>query len=216
MPAHERQAAWQRRSGSHDRAFRAADIGDHGFAGNDGGKTSQHPLVLAARGREDHKVGLRGDDRVVGADINGMQPDGGLDDVVVVDSNHKGCGPCLAHGHGQRAANQAQPNDGDTLEHGRGRRQLAGLHHAQTAGAVRHPPPQPRRTTGSTQIVRPIAGAMIRSSAIRRSNCDGNIVWAPSLSAWSGSTWTSIIKPSAPAATAARAIGATLSRRPVP
>jgi hypothetical protein len=32
-------------------------------------------------------------------------------------------------------------------------------------------------------MLRPIAGAMIRSSAISRSNCDGNIDCAPSLSA---------------------------------
>ena len=41
----------------------------------------------------------------------------------------------------------------------------------------------PRRATGSKQMLRPIAGAMTRSSAIRRSNCEGNIDWAPSLSA---------------------------------
>ena len=35
--------------------------------------------------------------------------------------------------------------------------------------------PHPRRVTGSRQMLRPIAGAMIRSSAINRSNCDGNI-----------------------------------------
>ena len=61
-----------------------------------------------------------------------------------------------------------------------------------------------------------MAGAMIRSSAMSRSNCVGKIDWAPSLTAWSGSGWTSMIRPSAPAAMAARAIGATLSRRPVP
>ena len=36
-------------------------------------------------------------------------------------------------------------------------------------------------------MLRPIAGAMIRSSAIKWSNCDGNIDCAPSLSARSGS-----------------------------
>src|SRR6266851_1233759 len=65
-------------------------------------------------------------------------------------------------------------------------------------------------------MLRPMAGAMIRSSAIKRSNCEGNIDWAPSLSARSGSQCTSMIRPSAPAATAARAIGATMSRRPAP
>ena len=37
--------------------------------------------------------------------------------------------------------------------------------------------------TGSRQMLRPIAGAMMRSSAISRSNCAGNIDCAPSLSA---------------------------------
>jgi hypothetical protein len=32
-------------------------------------------------------------------------------------------------------------------------------------------------------MLRPMAGAMMRNSAIRRSNCDGNIDCAPSLSA---------------------------------
>ena len=40
--------------------------------------------------------------------------------------------------------------------------------------------PHPRRATGSRQMLRPIAGAMIRSSAISRSNCAGNIDCAPS------------------------------------
>ena len=43
--------------------------------------------------------------------------------------------------------------------------------------------PTPARATASRQMLRPIAGAMMRSSAIRRSNCDGNIDCAPSLSA---------------------------------
>ena len=42
---------------------------------------------------------------------------------------------------------------------------------------------QPRRASGSVQMLRPIAGAMIRSSAISRSNCTGNIDCAPSESA---------------------------------
>ena len=43
--------------------------------------------------------------------------------------------------------------------------------------------PSRRGVTGSRQMLRPIAGAMIRSSAISRSNCAGNIDCAPSLSA---------------------------------
>ena len=43
--------------------------------------------------------------------------------------------------------------------------------------------PHPLRATGSRQMLRPIAGAMMRSSAISRSNCAGNSDCAPSLSA---------------------------------
>ena len=45
---------------------------------------------------------------------------------------------------------------------------------------------QPRRAIGSRQMLRPMAGAMMRSSAINRSNCGGCIDCAPSLSARSG------------------------------
>src|SRR6516162_8092301 len=62
---------------------------------------------------------------------------------------------------------------------------------------------------------RPMAGAMMRSSAINCVNVEGSSDCAPSESARSGSLWTSMIRPSAPAATAARAMGGTLSRRPV-
>ena len=57
---------------------------------------------------------------------------------------------------------------------------------------------------------------MMRNSVISRSNCAGNSDCAPSLRARSGSGCASMSRPSAPAATAARAIGATLSRRSVP
>jgi len=65
-------------------------------------------------------------------------------------------------------------------------------------------------------MVRPTAGAMIRNCDINSSNCSKRSDCAPSLRAWSGSGCTSISKPSAPAATAARPMGATMSRRPVP
>ena len=41
----------------------------------------------------------------------------------------------------------------------------------------------PRRATASRQMLRPIAGAMIRNSAMSRSNCAGNRDCAPSLRA---------------------------------
>ena len=51
-------------------------------------------------------------------------------------------------------------------------------------------------------------------SRISFSNCSGYSDWAPSESALSGLQCTSTIMPSAPAATAASAIGGTLSRIP--
>ena len=46
-----------------------------------------------------------------------------------------------------------------------------------------HYTPQPRRATASRQILRPMAGAMILSSAIKRSNWPGKSDCAPSLNA---------------------------------
>ena len=80
----------------------------------------------------------------------------------------------------------------------------------------------PSHGTGRRDKVVPMAraavaaGAIMRNCAIISSNCSGKSDCAPSLSAWSGSGWTSTSRPSAPAATAARAMGTTLSRRPVP
>ena len=110
--------------------------------------------------------------------------------------------PPLAHRERDRATNQAETGDGDGVKRGlrgRGHRQLptptARL--PDVTGALRDVGvgdwelgirksayrAQPRLATGSRQIDRPMAGAMIRSSAMSRSNCDGNIDWAPSLSA---------------------------------
>src|ERR1019366_5900317 len=65
-------------------------------------------------------------------------------------------------------------------------------------------------------IVRPTAGAIIRNCSISSANCCGYSDCAPSDSASSGEGCTSISNASAPAATDAHAIGATLSRNPVP
>ena len=66
--------------------------------------------------------------------------------------------------------------------------QIAEIHHLKSnlQSAIRNQQyqlPHPRRFTGSRQMLRPMAGAMMRSSAISRSNCDGNSDCAPSLSA---------------------------------
>src|ERR1700691_1059640 len=65
-------------------------------------------------------------------------------------------------------------------------------------------------------IFRPTAGAIILNSSINFANCSGNNDCAPSDQAFIGSLCTSISNASAPAATDARAIGGTLSLRPVP
>src|SRR5271157_4066826 len=73
----------------------------------------------------------------------------------------------------------------------------------------------PGLATGSA-ILRFNTFAISRTSAIRSSNCSGNSDCLPSLSARSGSGWTSMMRPSAPTATAARDSGVTLLRLPVP
>src|SRR5438876_532786 len=55
-----------------------------------------------------------------------------------------------------------------------------------------------------------------RHSSARARNCSGKSDWNPSERARSGFGCTSTINPAAPAATAAKAIGCTLSRLPVP
>ena len=55
--------------------------------------------------------------------------------------------------------------------------------------------------------LRSTASAMRLHCSISWAKAAGVIVWEPSLMACSGSSWTSMIRPSAPAATAARAIG---------
>src|SRR5260370_22094950 len=64
-------------------------------------------------------------------------------------------------------------------------------------------------------IFRPTAGAIRRNWSINFANCSGNSDCAPSDSARSGSQYTSLSRASAPAATDAPPMGATLSRRPV-
>src|SRR5690606_17660739 len=64
------------------------------------------------------------------------------------------------------------------------------------------------------QIEMPSASAMARIDSIISTNSDGRRAWAPSTRAVSGVGWTSTMMASAPAATAARASGATSSRFP--
>ena len=66
------------------------------------------------------------------------------------------------------------------------------------------------------QMVRPTASATARHRVIVSLNCSGVSDWAPSLSASAGSGWTSMIKPSQSAATAAAAMVGTSEAMPVP
>src|SRR5579883_16464 len=69
---------------------------------------------------------------------------------------------------------------------------------------------------GHQAMLLPTADAMRRSSCMSLVNCSGKSVCAPSEKAFSGLGWTSMRRPSAPAAMAARAMAGTLSRRPTP
>src|ERR1700733_8091625 len=91
-------------------------------------------------------------------------------------------------------------------------------HPALSAGTEFHLERDPaNQSTGiSALMFRFTAVAMMRSWSMSLSNCSGNSDCAPSDNALSGLGWTSIRSPSQPAATAARAMGATLSRRPTP
>ena len=63
------------------------------------------------------------------------------------------------------------PTDADAREDRSLARLTPGLR-TEVAG-LRHLTAPPALTTGSTQMLRPMAGAIIRSSAITRSNCAG-------------------------------------------
>src|SRR5262249_19508058 len=102
----------------------------------------------------------------------------------VVDGDDERRRPELARAQSDGPADQAEADDADLLEdERRGGRALAGLDDRELHARGQTDAPHPRRATGSRQMLRPRAGAMRRSSAIKRSNCDGNIDWAPSLSA---------------------------------
>src|SRR5439155_6222125 len=240
VTAYEREAWRQRSCGRDDFALRAAGIGDDRRLSHVLVELVEQRDVLLHRGVEDDDVGFGEDDQIVGRDVDGVHTHRRLEDVLVVDGDDERRRPELAHRLGDRSADETEANDADLLEnrrlrlarparlydrkfHRHFRFQIsdAEIHHLKSnlQSAIRNQQyqlPHPRRFTGSRQMLRPMAGAMMRSSAISRSNCDGNSDCAPSLSAWSGSSWTSMINPSAPAATAARAMGTTMSRRPAP
>src|SRR5690348_510530 len=128
--------------------------------------------------------------------IYNTQLERALQDVWFIPAHDANAGKCLTRGQGKRSANQS------------------GAEHGDAAYGRRHTPRGERDHHAA--ILRPTAGAIMRNCAISSSSCSKWSDCAPSESACSGSLCTSSSKPSAPAATAARAMGTTLSRRPVP
>src|SRR5262249_45268133 len=113
---------------------------------------------------------------------------------------------------GKRATYQPGANDCDSFESHNCQRPRE--NHYCVAHATRHYDitSYHEAATGTCEFMcRSTASAIRRRRCINRSNCSGSSDCAPSQSAFSGSWWTSISNPSAPAATAAWAIGGTLS-----
>ena len=107
-----------------------------------------------------------------------MEGGGLLQHAPSIHSDHERLRPGPAGGQRDRPADQAEADDGDSLEDRRGPGR-AFRHDGQDPHYLAHP----RRVTGSTQMLRPMAGAMMRSSAIKRSNWAGSNDCAPSLRA---------------------------------
>ncbi len=111
--------------------------------------------VLQHGRREHHEVGAADEAQIVAALVDDARIERRGDDARPIDGSNRDRRPPPLDGERNGSADQPEADDGDA---GKGRL-------TQT--------PHPLRATGSRQMPRPIAGAMIRSSAIRRSNCDG-------------------------------------------
>ena len=151
--------------------------------GTRSGNAAQPLLLLGARDGQHDEFRFGDDDGIVGADVDRAEPDAGLEPIVAVHADDERRRERLPGGKRNRGAQRAEPDDREPIEDRRALRPASGLHDRQERPVGHQPTPQPRRATGSTQMERPMAGAMMRSSAIRRSNCEGNKVCAPSLSA---------------------------------
>ena len=141
-------------SGGHDRPFRAPGI-RHQRAADVLRQTVERRDVLQHGRRKHHQVCAGDDPQIVAALVDDPRVERRADDVRPIHGGNRDRRPSPFDGKRERAADQPEPDDGDA-----GKRWLS-----QT--------PHPLRDTGSRQMPRPIAGAMIRSSAMRRSNCDG-------------------------------------------
>ena len=180
MSADERQTRRQRRAASGDLPLRAADVGHDCFARHVGRERRQEPELA--------RTGAARTIRSASAASSRCSPPTSADcmrmavsiTVLAIHGDEPGRRPPLRTASAIEAPMRPKPDDRDALEGGGSSTRAS----ASAARLVRLLyTPHPRRATGSRQMLRPIAGAMIRSSAISRSNCAGNIDCAPSLSA---------------------------------
>ena len=130
MSADERELRRQTERRLHDGALGAADVGDDSRLRHVVVELGQQLDVLLHRRREDDQVRFREDVRIVGGDVNRMEPHRRLEDILVVDADHDRRRPDLARGQRDRSADQAEPDDADLGTNRRLSRalvQLAGL-----------------------------------------------------------------------------------------
>ena len=78
--------------------------------------------VLPHRRRQNHEVGLGEHDRIVGGDVDGVQPHRGLEHVLAVDADDERRRPELPRRQGDRSADQPEADDADPLERRAARR----------------------------------------------------------------------------------------------
>jgi hypothetical protein len=166
MTAYERRESGTL-AGRDNRALRRADVRDRG---------REPSLCGIAQHRDDRRdwcgqhdeiaIGEIADRRALVVDHTA--PAGRVCDLRAIDAADRDVGPFLAQTERNRSADEPESDNADACG-----APDAGVRH----GAQRL---QPRRATDSTQMLRPIAGAMMRSSAMSWSNCAGNIDCAPS------------------------------------
>ena len=165
MAADELEMRRQRRGGLEHHPLRAAGVGHDRRLPQVSGQERERRGVLQHRRRQHDEIGVCGRGQRVSPAVRDPHPQRGVDDRRPIDRGDDHRRPATLDGERDRSADEAEAVDRDAPE-----RRLAHT-------------PQPRRETGSRQMPRPMAGAMIRSSAIRRSNWFGNSDCAPSLSA---------------------------------
>ena len=192
MPADETQPRRQVARGRNDGTLGTADVGDERLAANVRRQIVEQADILPDRRCEHDEVGAVREREIVAADVRRSRapaPPRRLQRDRSRRSEHRGCD--LTQRERNRSADQPEAHDGDLLKHAMtmlNARMLNAEVNSEFNSAFRLQHSElliapAAAATGSRQMLRPIAGAMIRSSAIRRSNCAGNSDCAPSLSA---------------------------------